>query len=71
MVIQCLGTIPLFLTPMVLACLALGVAAVVLVLVVVLPHVVVISGVFAFVVIPIISFRFSRLLGLALLPLAR
>ncbi len=53
-----------------LACLALGVAAVVLELVVVLPHVVVVLGVFAFVVIPIISFRFLRLLGLILLPLA-
>ena len=66
-----MGTIPLFLAPMVLACLALGVAAVVLELVVVLPHVVVVVGVFAFAVIPIISFRFSRLLGLARLPLAR
>ena len=65
-----MGTIPLFLAPMVLACLALGVAAVVLELVVVLPHVVVVLGVFAFVVIPIISFRFLRLLGLILLPLA-
>ena len=65
-----MGTIPLFLAPMVLACLALGVAAVVLELVVVLPHVVVVLGVFAFIVIPIISFRFLRLLGLALLPLA-
>jgi len=54
----------------VLACLALGVAAVVLELVVVLPHVVVVVGVFAFVVILIISFRFFRLLGLVVLPLA-
>ncbi len=65
-----MGTIPLFLAPMVLACLALGVAAVVLELVVVLPHVVVVLGVFAFIVILIISFRFLRLLGLVLLPLA-
>ena len=65
---------------MVLACLALGVAVVVLELVVVLPHfvvavvsprVVVVMGVLAFFVILIISLRFLRLLGLLLLPLER
>ncbi len=56
-VILCLGTIPMFFAPMVLACLALGVAVVVLVLVVALPHVVVVLGSIMYGVISIISFR--------------
>ena len=66
-----MGTIPLFLAPMVLACLALGVAVVVLELVVVLPHVAVVVFTFMFVVIYLISLRFFRLLEFLLLSIER